>query len=447
MAKDLFTPYISLPPSSVPANTPLIRLKITSPDTHLSTTLPYHIYFTLHYATENPKPCILIFSPFSTFLPGPSAFILLRHLPDGSVERVPIEDVYATGKCIRLTDTYREIGSDLRYRELKPGEKLFVGMEILPEWYHTAVEVGERYSLVWPGAVVGLWTWGGREENKARCLTGKEEGSGCVIPGGSRLEFVVKEEEERWPGREACEVKRGFRAANWEEWMWRIEEMKRKRGPPPPIGVEERVDGAPKLAVRVECPESLSLGSDAAFDVKVTFTYDSDDFSAGRAITLHTYLLDPASQFGMKERDGFRCYRRHTSGDGRDVQWLPWDDDDDDTCFLLVDDADRHIRVSEDKDFVSLRPGESWSTTYRLHWAPSGSNLPDDLKVGDEFRCWFNGLTQLDWWDWGHVDNEHADTVVTAPCFRSRVLAPADNGGRPKLVVPASNTVEFRVVE
>ena len=204
-------------------------------------------------------------------------------------------------------------------------------------------------------------------------------------------------------------------------------------------------NGAPNLGVRLECPDTLSLGSNAAFDIRHTVTYDAP--SSENAITLHTYTLDPASQFQMQERDGLRCYRRASDANGPEAQWPLCDLDDGEMGFLIVDAPDRSIRVSEDKDFVSLRPGESWSTTYRLHSPPSWPKLPDDLRVGDAFRCQFNGVTEVDWWDWGHVENEHADTVVTAPCFRTRVVTPADNDGRPKLVVPASNTVEFRVVD
>lgn len=50
-------------------------------------------------------------------------------------------------------------------------------------------------------------------------------------------------------------------------------------------------------------------------------------------------------------------------------------------------------------------------------YSSSSSMMPDDMKVGDAFRLQFNGLMEVDWWDWGHVEVEHVDTVVTAPCF------------------------------
>lgn len=113
--------------------------------------------------------------------------------------------------------------------------------------------------------------------------------------------------------------------------------------------------------------------------------------------------------------------------------------------IMIVDNPDSEIRVSEDKDFVSLRPGETWSTTSRLY-SPSSSQLLDDIKAEDVYRCQFNRLVEIDWWDCGHVEDGHVDTVFTAPCFRAKVLTPAGNGKCPRLVVPASNVVDFRMV-
>jgi hypothetical protein len=77
---------------------------------------------------------------------------------------------------------------------------------------------------------------------------------------------------------------------------------------------------------------------------------------------------------------------------------------------------------------------------------PTDTKLPDDVKAGDVFRYQFRGTTDVDWWDWGHIEDEHAETMVTLPCWRGRAVDPAGNGGRPELVVPASNPAEFRVV-
>jgi hypothetical protein len=66
--------------------------------------------------------------------------------------------------------------------------------------------------------------------------------------------------------------------------------------------------------------------------------------------------------------------------------------------------------------------------------------------VGDVFLYGFCGAF-IEWWDWGGAE-EHADTVVMLPGWiAGRVVDPRDNGGRPKLIVPHTEPVEFRVVE
>ncbi|KAJ5146647.1 uncharacterized protein N7515_001211 [Penicillium bovifimosum] len=92
-------------------------------------------------------------------------------------------------------------------------------------------------------------------------------------------------------------------------------------------------------------------------------------------------------------------------------------------------------------DFVSLRPGEIWTTAIGLDdyvW-----EFPDDLQPGDVFRFVFKGAT-VEWWDWGSKDQAHTQTVVTVESIAfGSVVNPADNGGRPLIVIPPSNQIEF----
>lgn len=111
---------------------------------------------------------------------------------------------------------------------------------------------------------------------------------------------------------------------------------------------------------------------------------------------------------------------------------------------MIVDEPDVSVKVTQDENFASLQPGQTWSTSHRLEGQGVGI-LPDDVKVGDIFRYVSKGV-ELDWWDWGGSE-DHVDTVVKLPCFLGgRVTEPADNEGRPKLIVPASNSVEFTIV-
>jgi hypothetical protein len=111
---------------------------------------------------------------------------------------------------------------------------------------------------------------------------------------------------------------------------------------------------------------------------------------------------------------------------------------------MIVDEPDVAVNVSQDENFASLQPGQSWTTSTRVEGRQIGI-LPNDVNVGDVFRYVFKGV-EVDWWNWGSKA-EHNETIVELPCFiDGRVVEPKDNGGRPKLVVPASNFVEFTVV-
>ena len=114
--------------------------------------------------------------------------------------------------------------------------------------------------------------------------------------------------------------------------------------------------------------------------------------------------------------------------------------------YTIVDDPDVPVNVSTDENFTSLSPGESWSHQQMLKGQNWGM-FPDldDAKGGERFRYVFKG-THIDWWDWG-TEEEHKNTVVNLPCWiAGSVVDPADNGGRPKLVVPGSDPVEFVMV-
>lgn len=82
-------------------------------------------------------------------------------------------------------------------------------------------------------------------------------------------------------------------------------------------------------------------------------------------------------------------------------------------------------------------PGESWSFTRQV------SDFPKTFAPGNQFQYGFKGIT-LDWWDWGDLHN-HENTVVWIQ--EDRLHAPKDNGGRPEIKVPASNWLEFKLVE
>ncbi|KAL3427579.1 kinesin light [Phlyctema vagabunda] len=118
--------------------------------------------------------------------------------------------------------------------------------------------------------------------------------------------------------------------------------------------------------------------------------------------------------------------------------------EDDMTCFMIVDEPDVSVNVSQDDNFASLQPGQTLTTVHLLRGQGMGG-LPEDTSVGDVFRFLCKGI-ELDWWDCGD-SSDHAETMVKLSCFiAGLVVGPKDNSGRPKLMVPASNSVEFTIV-
>jgi hypothetical protein len=197
---------------------------------------------------------------------------------------------------------------------------------------------------------------------------------------------------------------------------------------------KSRSPGAPVLSVELECAPTLTHTGPLDVTVKVVYHGLADGTEEARPITLHIYAFKGLHTLA----EGFRLYRRCNG---------KWETsyDNGETGFNIYDDPDIPVNVTQDKDFVSLRPGECWTTSYHMQ-DTTWTSLPDDRAVGDVFRFRYKGGV-VDWWDWGGSE-EHANTVVKLPCWRAgNVTDPADNGGRPKLVVPASNVVEFTITE
>ncbi|KAK4038960.1 hypothetical protein C8A01DRAFT_47477 [Parachaetomium inaequale] len=378
---DLLAPYIRLTEADRSPNTPHIRLCMEA-SPRLSTTLPYHISFTLQRDDDDgdPRCCIILWDPsLDVFIP--SNLVLLRHVTDADGGLAGLEKA-----------------------------------DIEPDF---AYPLGAR-----GGAKRGF---GAAASSALPRL---------VIPGGSRLGFVAEREALSWPERAEHEAEMGFASANDVERDWRYREALKRRAPDL-VKASERVPGAPIFVVTLNCPPTLTLHKthpcSTTFEVQVTVAYDAP--TSENPVTFHTYDFQPWLLFPRTLREGYALYKHCDLDEDSDEQeWQICDTEDDCGAFAVYDGPDIKVCVREDGDFVSLRPRESWTA------------FPDDVTAGDMFRYQFRGITDVDWWDWGHIENEHAETMVTLPCWRGRAVDPAGNGGRPKLVVPASNPAEFRVV-
>ncbi|KAF3920102.1 hypothetical protein AA313_de0201430 [Arthrobotrys entomopaga] len=406
-------------------------------DPWLSTTLPYYIDVAIRREDSDDRSCIFRWSPhidgFST--PG---FQILHHGTDGSTKKIEVDH----SGLMEKDETLLVNGRNQFLWELKPGAEINL-KTTLPENYHRCLMPGNRYEVVWPGAKIALWDWGTirdhlNKELKPRSLLPEGEPI-LTIPEGSQISLTVKKEAIRWPDREVSEKRNGFMMANLQEQQWRLQKQSLRGVSPPPIDPSERIPGAPIIRVELECPSTVTRNE--VFDVVVKVTYDGianihEQQQVARPVTFHTYAFEALNG----PREGFRLKRRSKVDS---TEWEPCELDDG-TGFMIADEPDVSVHVGEDENFVTLEPGHSWTTPRRLQ-GERWTSLPAGVVVGDIFRCRFKGTT-VDWWDWGSRD-EHINTVVKLPCWiTGKVTDPAHNEGRPELLVPASDVVEFTVV-
>lgn len=120
--------------------------------------------------------------------------------------------------------------------------------------------------------------------------------------------------------------------------------------------------------------------------------------------------------------------------------WTPYEWRTHQRGFIITEPQALNVGRNDENHFWTLKPGESWSFTRKV------SEFPKDVAPGDTFRYLFKGAT-LDWWNWGNFET-HKDTVVWVPGWlQAKIKDPKDNEGRPVVVVPASNAVEFTLVD
>ncbi|KAH5442398.1 hypothetical protein HBI23_132070 [Parastagonospora nodorum] len=409
--------HVKLPEKITHSNLPQLRLELSA-SKRLSLTVPYHISFTFKH--EGGHKCVPLIFEWSTVTHGfkTPGLVLLRHTVVG-LEPIAVDhserlDLSRQGPI--LVNGWNENLWELDHKGS------FTIMSSLPERYQKLLDSNETYTLLWPGANIALWEYGTVREHMGQELDDKDQP--LLLPGGPHITFSTHTENEPWPDRAATEARIGFDRANFAEETWRYEQA-RAKDTFPRTSIVERSPGAPIFTLEIECPSTIR--QDETVEAVVRVTYKAE--ASARPVTFHTNV--------------FQDNNSYQTGQFREGNWVNYDDDS--GCgYRIMDDPDVLVMVGQSEHFVSLGPGESWTTSQRL--GVDWYGVPDDAKDREVFRYVFCGET-LDWWNWGSKA-EHEGTVVKLPCFiDGRVTDPKNNDGRPALVVPISNFVEYTYIK
>jgi hypothetical protein len=188
----------------------------------------------------------------------------------------------------------------------------------------------------------------------------------------------------------------------------------------------------------LQCPPQIKHGSDD-WGIELALTYQGVAGEAPGTVegTSRSITFCKPSFLGLQ---GPRLDRliEVTPDNGLDADVWERCDTNDNGCggYLFVDVIeDMLVRIGhDDNNFSCLAPGET-ITVGRFEGV-------EDAEPGDRFRCRWKGAA-VSWWDWGTMQ-DYVETMVTLSGFDgSKVIEPADNSGRPKLVVPGTAYVEF----
>lgn len=179
--------------------------------------------------------------------------------------------------------------------------------------------------------------------------------------------------------------------------------------------------------MELQCPRTIYR--QGPFQITGKVHYHRPSSSEVKAIAFHTWIFT----------EDFCLYQRK----GNELVFIDTDPPID--GYAIYNDPDVLVNVATRDDFTTLQPGESWEFTWHLQ-GQSWTSIPRDAHVGETFCVRYNGGT-VDWWEWGGKE-DHAHTTVALPCHQAgRVVDPADNEGRPRLVIPASNLAEITLAD
>lgn len=353
------------------------------------------------------QPCIIHWDPIEDGFCQPGIMLFRSNLP----YTTKLQPIQADLEQLRAKSFHpREVNtSDPCFRQLNPG--ISVSWEVaLPSVYFDLFQAGEFYNIFWSGGQIPLWDWGTLAEYSNRRLGPKSPA--VVLSGGSRQLLAIAAEESD------------------------IDDVGSLPPSPEPISAPARMSGAPIFSLSISGPTTQSMkdrtpAGKLRYTVTTTLSYDTaPDAFDRKPVTFHTFKFKDIDN----RQDGFRLYFAEKGKD----DWSPHELGGLWTHHMYRFSITTPVNVSRNDgdDFVALMPGESWSFTRKV------TEFPQNVAPGDKLRYGFKGAL-IDWWDWGNF-HDHQDTVVWV---NGKVRYTQNNERRPELVVPASNWIEFTLVE
>lgn len=156
-----------------------------------------------------------------------------------------------------------------------------------------------------------------------------------------------------------------------------------------------RSPDAPHLSLSLSAAPQLSMSG--RFEVTITVHHHADDAvnPDGKPITFEqTYLYDlvGSNRYGLflrEDNNNNTTWKRIPEDPACGLSLTSAPDDDDDNKNKVV--------VGQDSNFLSLKPGESHSTTRRIY---PDHEFVEDFEVGKTYSFRYLG-GEISWWDWG----------------------------------------------
>ncbi|PVI03665.1 hypothetical protein DM02DRAFT_625714 [Periconia macrospinosa] len=175
---------------------------------------------------------------------------------------------------------------------------------------------------------------------------------------------------------------------------------------------------APYLSFALKAPPNLSLSGKYRVEITIHHHFNEKANPGNKPITFtQTYL----SQFLLGR---YILLRQRPQG----PEWSR------EECACTLINVPDEIFVGQNSRFISLALGECHTTTSRI-WPDT--EFVENLELGADYSYQYIG-NEIAWWNWGRKEN-HGSTRIW--------ISETSHNSRPRIVLPASNPVNFTIIE